>query len=666
MPDDQRSGALASAARPGSAAPMMVFLPAALLLGWAGVTALLAKPQNLALGAVLLLLAAIAGALGMPVPGADLIAPVKAGGAARLRLLRYVALGAFTLGLALSAAAFALFDRRPPQAGALLTLWLAGITLFLLAAWVYENAGAERLMPRLTRADGIALGLVAGLFALAFVARATNLEGLPINMHGDEGDMGISARAIANGEPRNPFGTGWLAFPNLWFFLQSVTLRLFGDPVIGVRMASAVVGALGIPAMYFLGKVSFNRSVGLIAAALLTVYHFHIQFSRLAVNNIGDPLFMALAIAGFIHGLRRGSLFGFAVAGVALGMLQHFYVSGRIAPIVMVIVVVHQAIVNGRQVWRCRAGLPIMILGFLVGIGPLALHYTQVPGDLVNRINTVNIFGSGYVADLQSKGVSLQTILLEQLRLGMGAYVFEPDHGSWYVSGIPLLDRLSSVLLVVGLGAAARRWRAADATVWPAWLMGVALAGGALTTNAPEVQRYVSAAPALCVLIALAIHSVAQSASSALPRLARPVRGVVTAALLGSLIVFNLTFYFRDYAAKSYRMGSGSAEETTALGRYLGQFGNDTFAYYLGGFREGPVQFLAPTLKGAEVRATVQLQSGLPVAPPAASQFVFVVMPGRAGELATLQQRFPGGAVDRVRAPSDARVLFSAYRVARK
>lgn len=645
---------------------MMVFLPAALLLGWAGVSVLLAKPQNLGLGAVLLLLASIAGALGMPALGDDPVAPVKAGGHARLKLLRYVALGSFALGLALSGAAFALFDRRPPQAGALLTLWLAGIALFLLAAWVYENARAERLMPRLARADGIALGLVAGLFGLALLARATNLDGLPINLHGDEGDMGISARAIANGDPRNPFGTGWLAFPNLWFFMQSVTLRLAGDPVIGIRMASAIVGALGIPAMYFLGKVSFNRSVGLIAAALLTVYHFHIQFSRLAVNNIGDPLFMALTIAGFIHGLRRGSLFGFAVAGVALGVLQHFYVSGRIAPIVLAIVVTHQAIVNGKQVWRCRAGLPILILGFLVGIGPLALHYIQVPGDLTNRINTVNIFGSGYVADLQARGVNLQTIILEQLRLGLGAYIFEPDHGSWYVSGVPLLDRLSSVLLVVGLGAAARRWRAPDATVWPAWLMGVALAGGALTTNAPEVQRYVSAAPALCVLIALAIHGVAQSASNAAPRMARPVRAAVTAALLGSLVIFNIVFYFRDYAAKSYRMGSGSAEETTALGRYLGQFGDDTFAYYLGGFREGPVQYLAPTLKGAEVRATIQPQSVLPGAPPAASQFVFVLMPGRTGELGALQQRFPGGAVDRIRAPSDDRVLFTAFRVARK
>ena len=477
--------------------------------------------------------------------------------------------------------------------------------------------------------------------------------------------MGISARAIANGEPRNPFGTGWLAFPNLWFFLQSVTLRLFSDPVIGVRMASAVVGALGIPAIYFLGKVSFNRTIGLIAAALLTVYHFHIQFSRLAVNNIGDPLFMALAIAGFIHGLRRGSLFGFAVAGVTLGMLQHFYVSGRIAPIVLVIVVVHQAIVNGRQVWRCRAGLPIMILGFLVGIGPLALHYIQVPGDLVNRINTVNIFGSGYVAELQAKGFSMQAIVLEQLRLGLGAYVFEPDHGSWYVSGVPLLDRLSSVLLVVGLGAAARRWRSVDATVWPAWLMGVALAGGALTTNAPEVQRYVSAGPALCVLIAVAINGIAQAASGAIPRMARPVRGAVMAALVGSLVIFNIVFYFRDYAAKSYRMGSGSAEETTALGRYLGQFGDETFAYYLGGYREGPVQFLAPRLKGVELRATLQPQSTLPTAPPTASTLVFVLMPNRAGELAALQQRYPEGAVDRIRAPSDGRVLFTAVRVAR-
>lgn len=637
---------------------------ASLVAGWVGLGLLLQRPQNIAGGTLLLILATGCAAFGFSSIAEEDKAE-RADGNARSAMLNRAAVGCLLAGLASSAAAFALFDERPPRAALLLGMWAAGIALFLVAARLRDGARGGRAWTAWTRSDWLVAGALAALTAVAFAARATNLDTLPLNMHGDEGDMGMLARAIANGEPRNPFATGWLAFPNLWFFMQSMSLQVFGDTEVGLRMISAVVGALGIPATYVLGRATFNRGVGLIAAALIAVYHFHIQFSRLAVNNIGDPVLMALALAGFVHGLRKNSLLGFAVAGVALGALQHFYVSGRIAPIVLAIMLVHQLVVNPRRLWAARAGLLAMLIGFIVGIGPLALHYARQPGDLTNRINTVSIFGSGYVADLQARGVPLQTILLEQLRLGLGAYVFEPDHGSWYTPGMPLLDRLSAVLLFAGLGASLRRWRAADATMWPSWLVGVALAGGALTTNAPEVQRYIASAPATCVLIAVAIWGIADMASLASQRAAGPVRAATIGVLAGVLVVFNAGFYFGDYAPKSYRVGMGSAEETTALGKYLGQFGAETYAYYLGGFRDGPVRFLAPQVQGVEVRGTIQAQTRLPEASPAATQLVFVVLPPRAGELAALQARFPSAAIDSVRAPSDNRVLFTVVRTPR-
>ncbi|MDX1994190.1 MAG: glycosyltransferase family 39 protein, partial [bacterium] len=87
------------------------------------------------------------------------------------------------------------------------------------------------------------------------------------------------------------------AFP--WYFsaLQTVTVELFGASLTGSRMVSVLFGVLTIPAVYLLARVWFDRPTALLAAFVLAVFPPHVHFSRLALNNIADPLFGTLALA---------------------------------------------------------------------------------------------------------------------------------------------------------------------------------------------------------------------------------------------------------------------------------------------------------------------------------------------------------------------------------
>lgn len=126
-------------------------------------------------------------------------------------------------------------------------------------------------------------GLVA-LLALALLLRVWRIGDIPFTLGGDEGSQGLEALRVINGELRNPFTTGWLGVPTMSFFFNSLSLRLLGRTIVGLRLPWAFVGAATVLVTYFLVKQIADRRLGMVTAVLLAVYHYHIHFSRLGSN----------------------------------------------------------------------------------------------------------------------------------------------------------------------------------------------------------------------------------------------------------------------------------------------------------------------------------------------------------------------------------------------
>src|SRR5688572_13935881 len=68
--------------------------------------------------------------------------------------------------------------------------------------------------------------------------------------------------------------------PPLFFFLLHGWLKVFGYTDFAGRSLTVVLGLLGIPAVYFLGKEFKNANVGLIAAFITAINWFHADISR--------------------------------------------------------------------------------------------------------------------------------------------------------------------------------------------------------------------------------------------------------------------------------------------------------------------------------------------------------------------------------------------------
>lgn len=68
--------------------------------------------------------------------------------------------------------------------------------------------------------------------------------------------------------------------PPLYFALMKILFQLFGYTSLVARAFSAVVGVVGVYAIYLLGKEINNKNTGLIAAFLLAINSFHIYYSQ--------------------------------------------------------------------------------------------------------------------------------------------------------------------------------------------------------------------------------------------------------------------------------------------------------------------------------------------------------------------------------------------------
>lgn len=115
--------------------------------------------------------------------------------------------------------------------------------------------------------------------------------------------------------------------PPLYFFIIHILFKLFGYTPLVLRTFSAVIGVLGVGAIYFLGKEIHNRKAGLLAAALTSVNSFHIYFSQ-----EGRPyaLLFLLTVCSFYFlfrfikspSLKSSLLYGFFAGLILYG---HFF-----------------------------------------------------------------------------------------------------------------------------------------------------------------------------------------------------------------------------------------------------------------------------------------------------------------------------------------------------
>ncbi len=513
-------------------------------------------------------------------------------------------------------------------------LWLGALATVLLPTFLSQQEGLR--LPQLSRNE---LVLIIGLVGAAFVLRTYRLAEIPWLFTGDEGAAALSSVDLIKGRWNNPFTVAWFSFPSLYFVIPAASIRLFGQTITAARLSSAVAGALTVLALYAYVRVAFDRRAALLATVLLAASDYHIHFSRIALNNIWDPLFFVLVSGTLWHAWRQRQPHHFAWPGVALGLSLYFYASARALP-VMVLVWLIWAGIQNRDALRDRIpGIVVMVAGFCAAALPLVMFFITHPGEFnapLSRVSRIGVWMQG-IADGEITAVA--TEFFNQLLTSVLAFT-GVSPGQLYQTGYPLLFPLEATLFSLGFILVLIRIQDLRHFWLILWLL-TGVVASTLSIGAPSSQRYVHVAPALAVLVALPLVAALDWLPGFLRSGRRWALGLISIIMV--LAVFrNISFYFFEYSP-GHQFGDPNTEAANVLADHLQEWPSGSKVVFLAGgisfTSHKSVEYLAPHVTGENIHETLPPDPSFKLDGPT----LFVAVPERDEELARLQTEYPGG-----------------------
>lgn len=358
-----------------------------------------------------------------------------------------------------------------------------------------------------------------GLLALAILLRFPLLATIPVGLHYDEAWSGIDAASVS--WTHHPiFFTDSNGMEPLYLYLQTISIVLFGHTAFALRVVSAVVGTLTVPALYLLVRRLGGQRLALFAAGILAVTYWHVHVSRLGYRAITLPLCECLAWWALWNGATQRDWRWLAAGGAFVGLALYTYSTARVFPLAVMCWFLWLAI--RRRDWRDLLRLVVVGAVALLVFSPLAWYFLQHPAEFIERVGQVVVLSPGVTHSGQPA-----VLVGAERTLGMFSFHGDPQW-KYNLSGKPIFDSLLSIFFYCGIAGclvmAVRKWRnSASATPeaperdGPAASVGIGADGAALlliwfsvmivpgfvTTDPPETLHTLATAPVVCTFPAL-------------------------------------------------------------------------------------------------------------------------------------------------------------------
>ncbi len=576
-------------------------------------------------------------------------------------LWRFNGLGAAAL-ISLSAAQLSFHSANPVATWyQTILLWILAVSGALLATW--PRRAASIAVDPTPRWEMIAL---LGVLALALLLRVVDLGGLPYVLMGDESKFALQARAFNQGLLFQPFHTAIDGHWGLWFMVLGVFTRLFGETTEAIRLQAAIFGTLSILAAYALTRLLWGRRPALIAAALLATYHFHIHFSRNAMNNIYDTVFSMMIFGLIWLGWLKQRRWPWLLGALALGLAQYFYIGGRVIPVELALLGIFWLITDRTRVKTQALNIALALGVFVVAVMPIAYFAPVRFNEYMTRFNQTNILRNGWLeAAMQDRHTDALTVLGQQLRDTLQVFVAGPE--SFFYQGQSLLTPAMSVLVCAGL--LYLLWHLKEGRAFYVWsFLGLILVIGGIFTLSPlgGAHHFVGAAPLIYIASAVFIDRAMALAGWRWPARAR-AWVAIGLALIATLMLGDAYYYFGTFAANRPSF-SADTEPAMLLGEYLHDLEQRPVAYTVICVRapyfwcsHDTVSFLAPRL-GPQARDLTEPPHDRDLVAPPGQELIVIVSPNLPDDLAAVQAHFPT-TIPRGHYGINGNLLFTSFEI---
>jgi 4-amino-4-deoxy-L-arabinose transferase-like glycosyltransferase len=502
--------------------------------------------------------------------------------------------------------------------------------------------------------------ILLGIIFVGAFLRTYQLTQHPFPWSGDEASVGIEGTRILSGEVRDFFAAGWSGQPNWSFVPTALAEVIFGKTILAVRIVSAVEGTLAVLFIYLLARELFGRTIATLAAGFLAAFPFHLQFSRIGVNNIIDSFTVCLVLWLTLRAIRKGRPADYMWVGLAGGLAFYTYVGSRLVPALGMVVIAYTAIRQRgylRSQWR---NILVFLGTFILVISPLAYYFIRHPDIFMTRLGQESIFLNRWIfLQSQRTGQSVASLLWKQFTDTVLVYISQPAIGNFFNSPLPYLTILGSLFFLFGMGFAFVRLLETRMMTLLVWFWAVVIFGGVLTLSPPANTRLVMTSPAVAIFVALGIYKFTELLMR-LKIFNQKGLAVVSSILVVALVAQNIAFYFGIYRSENY-FEDANGEFAQKIGLELKQLG-PSYDYYLFGlprvFAAFPtVVYLSP--KNSMYDLNDNSINDLALVPGKSN--IFVAIPENRADLEQIRAKFPGGTWEEVPRRYKVEVLYYAY-----
>jgi len=410
-------------------------------------------------------------------------------------------------------------------------------------------------------------------FILVFFFRFYRLNEVPMEMISDHAEKLLDVNDVLNGNfsiffPRN---TGREAFQ---MYLSAAIALVFGTGIsfLTLKIGTAIMGLVTAVYMYFLGKETGNRWVGLFAFILCGVGYWPNVISRIGLRFTLYSAFTAPALYYFFKGLRRKKWSDLVLAGIFVGIGLHGYSPYRVVPVLLLIGIILY-LLHRRETNRQKfAVLGLVIVGFaaLIIFLPLMRYMLDQPEMFAYRALT----RAGSL-ERPLPGPALQIFLNNLWRASI---MFFYENGTIWVHSIPMrpaLDVVSAALFLIGLVVSVLRyikqrdWRIPFLIFSVPFLMLPSILSLAFPDENPCLNRTAGALVPVFLIAAFGLDALMQN----IRKQASGWRGMFAASSVGGMLLLTSVLHNYILVFDQYDKGYiNNALNTSQIGDVISKF----------------------------------------------------------------------------------------------
>ncbi len=346
----------------------------------------------------------------------------------------------------------------------------------------------------------VSYAIAVGILLLAAFFRMTDLATLPPGLSDNEITNARFVDNVKQGQISVFYDFDDEGREGLYHVVVAFITVFTGEGTLGYRILSVWLGLLSIAMIYTLARHLFNPTVGILSAGLLAVNMTSILLAR-TVSSDAVVIFLAaatmLALSRSLPIYRTtrivtANTLSFAVLGVVWGISFYIHPSSLFIVLGSMIFIIYLLFIR-RAMSRIRRSY--------TGFAILVMLIITMPY-LISSINRPELAAGQRIFSDYSNGI------ISSVANGLQAIVLEGDTNPLHnLSGRPLVDAFSGLLMLFGFFTALYRWRE-PRFMLPTLMFVFSLPVAMVVSNSPNFSQFGIILPPLMLLFGVGAYSI--------------------------------------------------------------------------------------------------------------------------------------------------------------